>query len=70
MKLESVKVVYWYSLVSAVAAGAVLFAYLGVMPALLGAIMTVAVTHFILVLVGRSDEQSNPYLKVSEQIAA
>ncbi|MFI0459764.1 MAG: hypothetical protein ACH254_19435, partial [Candidatus Thiodiazotropha endolucinida] len=62
MKLESVKVVYWYSLVSAVAAGAVLFAYLGVMSALLGAIMTVAVTHFILVLVGRSDEQSNPYL--------
>ncbi|MEW8660531.1 MAG: DUF3488 and transglutaminase-like domain-containing protein [Candidatus Thiodiazotropha endolucinida] len=70
MKLESVKVVYWYSLVSAVAAGAVLFAYLGVMAALLGATMTVAVTHFILVLVGRSDEQSNPYLKVSEQIAA
>ncbi|MEW8071216.1 MAG: DUF3488 and transglutaminase-like domain-containing protein [Candidatus Thiodiazotropha sp.] len=70
MKLESLKVVYWYSLVSAVAAGAALFAYLGVLAALLGATVTVAATHFILALVGRTDEQTNPYLKISEQIAA
>ncbi|MES9945592.1 MAG: DUF3488 and transglutaminase-like domain-containing protein [Candidatus Thiodiazotropha sp.] len=70
MKLESLKVVYWYSLVSAVAAGAVLFAYLGVMAALLGSILMLAVTHFILVLVGRTDEENSPYLKISEQIAA
>ncbi|MCG7983681.1 MAG: DUF3488 and transglutaminase-like domain-containing protein [Candidatus Thiodiazotropha lotti] len=70
MKLTSVKVVYWYSLVSGVATGAVLFAYLGIMAALLGSIVAVGVTHLILVLVGRSEEENSPYLKISEQIAA
>jgi transglutaminase-like putative cysteine protease len=70
VKLASVKVVYWYSLVSGVAAGAVLFAYLGIMASLLGSILMMAVTHLILVLVGRTEEENSPYLKVSEQIAA
>lgn len=70
MKLQSVKVAYWYSLVSGVAAGAVLSAYLGAMAAILGCVTMVAVTHLILVLVGRTDEESSPYLKISEQIAA
>jgi transglutaminase-like putative cysteine protease len=70
VKLASIKVVYWYSLVSGVAAGAVLFAYLGVMAALLGSILVMAITHLILVLVGRTEEENSPYLKVSEQIAA
>jgi transglutaminase-like putative cysteine protease len=70
VKLQSVKVVHWYSLVSGVAAGAVLFAYLGVMAALFGILVMVAVTHLILVLVARTEEKNSPYLKVSEQIAA
>ncbi|MES9991483.1 MAG: DUF3488 and transglutaminase-like domain-containing protein [Candidatus Thiodiazotropha sp.] len=70
MKLASLKVVYWYSMVSAVAAGAVLFAYLGFLGALLGSILMMPLTHFILVLVARVDEENNPYLKTSEQIAA
>jgi transglutaminase-like putative cysteine protease len=70
VKLDSLKVVYWYSLVSAVAAGAVLFAYLGALEALLGSVLVMAITHFILVLVAKTDEQSSPYLKISEQIAA
>jgi transglutaminase-like putative cysteine protease len=70
VKLASVKVVYWYSLVSGVAAGAVLFAYLGIMAALLGSIVVMAVSHIILVLVGRTDEENSPYLKVSELVAA
>ncbi|MEW7989408.1 MAG: DUF3488 and transglutaminase-like domain-containing protein [Candidatus Thiodiazotropha sp.] len=70
MKLGSLKVVYWYSMVSAVAAGAVLFAYLGFIAALLGSILVMPLTHFILVLVARVDEEASPYLKISEQIAA
>ncbi|MEW8508243.1 MAG: DUF3488 and transglutaminase-like domain-containing protein [Candidatus Thiodiazotropha sp.] len=70
MRLDSLKVVYWYSMVSAVAASAVLFAYLGFIGALLGFILAMPLTHFILALVARVDEENNPYLKVSEQIAA
>ncbi|MES9969961.1 MAG: DUF3488 and transglutaminase-like domain-containing protein [Candidatus Thiodiazotropha sp.] len=70
MKLKSLKVVYWYSLVSAVAAGAVLFAYLGIAASLLGSIIALTVTHLILVMVGRTEEEESPYLKISEQIAA
>ncbi len=70
MKLDSIKVVHWYSLVSAVAAGAVLFAYLGALAALLGSVLVMAITHFVLVLVAKTDEKESPYLKISEQIAA
>jgi transglutaminase-like putative cysteine protease len=67
--LQSVKVVHWYSLASGIASGAVLFAYWGAMAAILGIAVAVTVTHLILVLVGRTDEQTSPYLKISEQVA-
>ena len=69
MKLDSLKVIFWYSLVSGVAAGALLFAYFGMPGALIGWAATTVVSYPILLAVRRTDEQTSPYLKLSEQIA-
>ncbi|MCU7804706.1 MAG: DUF3488 and transglutaminase-like domain-containing protein [Candidatus Thiodiazotropha sp. (ex Lucinoma borealis)] len=69
MKLDSLKVIYWYSLVSGVAASSLLFAYFGFFAALIGLCTVIPASYLILIAVGRTEEATSPYLKVSEQIA-
>ncbi|MCU7917586.1 MAG: DUF3488 and transglutaminase-like domain-containing protein [Candidatus Thiodiazotropha sp. (ex Epidulcina cf. delphinae)] len=69
MKFDSLKVIYWYSLVSGIAASALLFAHFGCMVALLGLALVIPASYLILIAVRRTDEATSPYLKHSEQIA-
>ncbi|MEJ2422932.1 MAG: transglutaminaseTgpA domain-containing protein [Candidatus Thiodiazotropha sp.] len=70
MKPASIKVSLWYSLVSGVAASAIVYAHLGWLAAGLGFLVTVPVSYWILLRVRRTDEASSPYAKSSEQVAA
>ncbi len=70
MKPASMKIRLWYSLVSGVAASALLYAHLGWLAAGLGFLLTVPVSYWILLRVSHTDEVSSPYAKLSEQVAA
>jgi transglutaminase-like putative cysteine protease len=70
VKLDSQKVIFWYSLVSGVSASALLFAYVGVLVSLLGLGIVALATYLILISVHRYEESNSPFGKLSEQIAS
>jgi protein-glutamine gamma-glutamyltransferase len=69
MKLESPCIIKWYSATLGVAAGAVLYAYLGFGPVLPGVLAIAVASYFIVSAVRQTDEADSPYQKVSEGIA-
>ncbi len=69
MRLDSGKVIFWYSLVSGIAVAAPLFAYAGFALSLLGLLLMGAVAYVVLNAVRRIDESSSPYRQLSDQIA-
>ncbi len=69
MRLDSGKVIFWYSLVSGIAVAASLFAYAGFTFSLLGLLLVSAVSYVVLNAVRRIDESSSPYRQLSDQIA-
>ncbi len=70
MKTASNPVIRWYSLVSGVAASALLYAQLGLLAAGVGILLTPPVCHWVLLRVRHTNEASSPFRKYSEQIAA
>ncbi|MEJ2452758.1 MAG: transglutaminaseTgpA domain-containing protein [Candidatus Thiodiazotropha sp.] len=69
MRLDSGKVIFWYSLVSGIAVAAPLFAYTGFALSLLGLLLMSAVSYVVLNAVRRIDESSSPYRQLSDQVA-
>ncbi|MET0090058.1 MAG: DUF3488 and transglutaminase-like domain-containing protein [Candidatus Thiodiazotropha sp.] len=69
MKPGSNPVVVWYSLVSSVAASALLYAHLGLLAAGIGLLVTLPVCLWVLLRVRHTDEASSPFRKYSEQTA-
>ncbi|MFL0796412.1 MAG: DUF3488 and transglutaminase-like domain-containing protein [Cellvibrionaceae bacterium] len=70
MKFNSATVIFWYSLTQGVSAAAVSFAYLGIMTSLaLGLFFSIG-SFISLSMTSKVDEEGNPYLRLSEQIAS
>lgn len=69
MKLQSISVLRWYAATLGVAAGAVLYAFLGFVPVLPGAAAFAVLSYYALWAVSRTEEADSPYLKLSEGIA-
>ncbi|MET0050380.1 MAG: transglutaminaseTgpA domain-containing protein [Candidatus Thiodiazotropha sp.] len=69
MKPGSNPVVVWYSLVSSVAASALLYAHLGLLAAGIGLLVMLPVCLWVLQRVRHTDEASSPFRKYSEQTA-
>jgi protein-glutamine gamma-glutamyltransferase len=69
MKLESLRVIKWYAATLGVAAGAVLYAYLGFGPVVPGVLIVAVASYLIVSAVYQTDEADSPYQKVSAGIA-
>jgi transglutaminase-like putative cysteine protease len=69
MKLDAPCILKWYAATLGAAAGAVLFAFWGFVPALPGALAFAVAAHIALTAVRQTGEADSPYLKVSEGIA-
>ncbi len=69
MRLQSPRVIGWYSATLGVAAGAVVYAYLGFGPVLFGMAIFGGISYFALTAVLKTLEEFSPYQKVSETIA-
>lgn len=69
MKFRSLRVIKWYSATLGVSVGAVLFAYLGVLPVLPGIVVFSLICYGSLASLRPTEEESNPYHKLSESIA-
>ncbi len=70
MKIESASVLKWYSATLGLAAGAVLYTYLGFGPVLPGALVFALASYYSLSAVRKTNEADDPYKKYSEYIAA
>ncbi|MGD8846738.1 MAG: DUF3488 and transglutaminase-like domain-containing protein [Desulfobacteraceae bacterium] len=70
MRLDSLRVIKWYSASLGVAAGAVVFAYLGFGPVIIGALVFGCASYLSLAAIRNIDEENSPYRKISEYIAA
>lgn len=69
MKIDSPSVLRWYSATLGLAAGAVLYTYLGFGPVLPGALIFALVSYYSLEAVRKTDAEDNRYQKLSETIA-
>jgi protein-glutamine gamma-glutamyltransferase len=69
MKLESPDILKWYAATLGVAAGAVLYAFLGFVPVLPGVSAFAVVSYIALSAVSKTEEADSPYQKLSEGIA-
>ncbi len=69
MRFESLRVKKWYSATLGVAAGAVVYAYLGFGPVIIGALLVGYASYFSLAALHNIEEEDSPYQKVSEYIA-
>ena len=69
MRLDSLGIIKWYSATLGVAAGAVVFVYLGFGPVIIGALVFGYATYFSLLAIRNIDEANSPYYKISEYIA-
>lgn len=70
MKLESLSVLKWYSATLGLAAGAVIYAFLGFGPVLPGVLAFAGVSYLSLAAVRKTDEEASPFRQLSEFIAA
>lgn len=70
MRLDSLGIIKWYSATLGVAAGAVVFAYLGFGPVIIGALVFGYASYISLSAIRNIDEENSPYHKISEYIAA
>lgn len=69
MKFRSLRVIKWYSATLGASVGAVLFAYLGFVPVLPGIVVFSLICYGSLASLRPTEEESNPYHKLSESIA-
>lgn len=70
MKLASKRVLKWYSATLGMSAGAVIYAYQGFAPVILGVLIFTAVSYCSLTAVFNTEEKFSPYQKISETLAA
>ncbi|MET0065019.1 MAG: DUF3488 and transglutaminase-like domain-containing protein [Candidatus Thiodiazotropha sp.] len=70
MKPANNPLIHWYSLVSGIAASALLYAHLGLPAAAIGMLLVFPLSDRILLRVRGTDESSSPYSGYSEQTAA
>lgn len=69
MKLDSPRVIGWYSATLGVAAGAVISVYLGFGAVVIGALVFAMICYSSLMAVMKTEEDNSPYYKISEYVA-
>lgn len=70
MKLQSRRVITWYSATLGIATGAVLYAYLGIGPVFPGILIFSGICYGSLAALRVTEEENNPYRRICEGIAA
>lgn len=69
LKFNHARALMWFSAAQGLALAAVLFAFVGVAAAMMGALVGSTVCFFCLGLASKYNDDDSPYLKLSEQIA-